>query len=152
MKQPNFIKFFMVMLFGATMLLAQTTYAQTKKETTIRNLEALEAASIQKSDTATLLKLWAKDYIINNPYGYIVTIPQVLHFIRLGQIDYSYYERDVERVTFSVNLAISMGKEVVKPQNKTPNAGKTIVMRYTHVWVNKNGVWKLTVRQASEVN
>ncbi len=134
--------------FGALFLfgLPGISFSQASE---INRLEQLEAVSIQKGDTATLLKLWSKDFVCNNPYGYIVTPPQIIHFIREGQIDYSSYERDVERITFTANLAIVMGKEVLMPQNKTPGAGKSVVMRYTHVWIKSRHGWHLIARQAS---
>ena len=125
------------------------SWAQSKAEAEIRKLEQLEIASILKGDTTTLVKLWAKDFVCNNPYGVLVTVPQILGFIRAGEIDYSTTERIVERVTLTQNIAIAMGHEVVKPQNNTPNAGKTITMRYTHTWLKTKEVWHLLARQAS---
>jgi hypothetical protein len=130
-------------------IMHQLSFGQDKPDATIRKLEQLEAVSIQKGDTTTLLKLWGKNFVCNNPYGFIVTPPQVIRLIREGQIDYFSYERDVERITFIQNLAIVMGKEVVVPRNKTPNAGKTITMRYTHVWIKNDGLWRLMARQVS---
>jgi ketosteroid isomerase-like protein len=123
--------------------------AQPNDDKEIRRLDQLEAASIKTGDTATLLKLWSKDFVCNNPFGYIVTPPQIIHFIKAGEIDYSSYERDIERITFTANLAIVMGKEVAMPQNKTPGTGKSIIMRYTHVWIKTDSGWRLTARQAS---
>jgi ketosteroid isomerase-like protein len=140
-------------LTAIVVLLALTTtnnsFAQTNDDKEITRLEQLEAASIKKGDTTTLLKLWSKDFVCNNPYGYIVTPLQVIKFIKAGQIEYSSYERDIERITFTGDLAIVMGKEVVMPQRKTPGAGKTITMRYTHVWIKTGYGWRLTARQAS---
>ena len=124
-------------------------FAQSKDERDIRNLDQLEIESIHKGDTATLLRLWSEKYVCNNPYGVIVTVPQIIGFIKAGEIDYSFTQRIVEKVTFNQNIAISMGHEIVKPQNNTPNAGKTIIMRYTHIWMETNGVWHLIARQAT---
>ena len=138
--------FFFLTLF---ILMAQFSFAQSKDEKEIRRLDQLESTSIYKADTVTLLKLWAKDYVVNNPYGEIVTVPQILGFIRSGQIDYSTVERVVERVTFTQNIAIIMGHEIVTPQNLTNNAGKIVTYRYTHIWIKTNGQWRLTARQAT---
>lgn len=128
---------------------SKISFAQERSIKEINRLEQLELASVLKADTTSLLKLWSKDFICNNPYGSIVTPSEVIKFINAGQIDYSSYNRHVERVTFTANLAIVMGKEVVVPQNNTPGAGKTITMRYTHVWINSEGKWRLVARQAS---
>ncbi len=76
-------------------------------------MEQLEIESIHKGDTTALLRLWAKDFVVNNPYGVIVTVPEIMGFIRKGEIDYSTVDRVVERVTFTENIAISMGKEIL---------------------------------------
>lgn len=129
--------------------LQSASWAQSKAESEIRKLEQLEIASILKGDTTTSVKLWAKDFVCNNPYGVVVTVPQILKFIKAGEIVYSTTERIVERVTLTQNIAIAMGHEVVKLQNNTPNAGKTITMRYTHTWLKTKGVWHLQARQAT---
>ena len=138
-------------LFLLTLVIstAQFSFGQSKDEIEIRRLDQLESNSIYKADTTTLLKIWAKDYVVNNPYGQIVTVPQILGFIRSGQIDYSTVERVIERVTFTQNIAITMGYEVVTPQNLTNNAGKIITYRYTHIWIKTKGQWRLTARQAT---
>lgn len=138
--------FFLFTLFTLTF---QFSFGQSKDEIEIRRLDQLESSSIYKADTTTLLKLWAKDYVVNNPYGEIVTVPQILGFIRSGQIDYSTVERVIERVTFTQNIAITMGHEVVTPQNLTNNAGKIVTYRYTHIWIKTKGQWRLTARQAT---
>lgn len=134
------------------LILGLTNYVslgQSKAEAEIRKLDQLESDAIHNGDTTTLLKLWAKNYVVNNPYGVIVTVPQILGFIRAGQIDYSTEERIVERITFAENIAISMGREIVTPQNATLNAGKIVTYRYTHIWMKSKGVWHLTARQAT---
>ena len=138
--------FFLLTLF---ILVVQFSFGQSKGEIEIRRLDQLESTSIYKADTTTLLKLWAKDYVVNNPYGEIVTVPQILGFIRSGQIDYSTVERVIERVTFTKNIAITMGHEVVTPQNMTNNAGKIVTHRYTHIWIKTKRQWHLTARQAT---
>ena len=139
-----------VIFLSASFLLIQVFVSgQNSNEARIRQLEQLEIESIHKADTATLLKIWNRNYVCNNPYGVIVTVPEILGFIRAGEIDYSTTERIVERITFTNNIAIAMGKEIVKPQNKTPNAGKTITMRYTHVYVKTTSGWLLSARQAT---
>lgn len=135
--------------FASLVMIQSALLAQSHTEAEIRKLEQLEIQSIEKGDTTTLLKLWGDKYVCNNPYGLIVTVTQILGFIRAGQIDYSSTERIVERVTLIDNIAISMGHEVVKPRNNTPNAGKTITMRFTHTWIKNKGGWEMAARQAT---
>ena len=134
-----------------TVLIYSVSFGQSKTETEIRRLENLEIQSIFKADTTTLLRLWAKDFVVNNPYGQIVTRSEVLTRIREGKIDYSTVERIIERITLTKNLAISMGREIVTPQKATENAGKNVTRRYTNIWIKTKGTWQLTARQATIV-
>lgn len=138
-----------VMLSIALLLSTLVAWGQPARDTDIRNLEQAEIAAVHKGDTTTLLKIWDKRFVVNNPYGEIVTVPQILGFIRAGKIDYSTVERVVERITFTSNIAIAMGKEIVTPQKATENAGKTIIRRYTHTWLKTEQGWRLLARQAT---
>jgi hypothetical protein len=124
-------------------------FGQSQTQVEIKKLDSLEMNAILKGDTTTLLNLWDKNYVVNNPYGVIVTVPEILGFIRKGEIDYSSVVRITERVTLNDNIAISMGKEILKPQNLTPNAGKDLIYRYTHIWMKKKNKWLLVARQAT---
>ncbi len=126
-------------------------YAQSKTETEIRQLEQRELEAIHKSDTAMLLRMWSKNFVVNNPYGQIVTVPEILTFIREGKIDYSTVERNVERVTIVENIAICMGKEIVTPEKATENAGKKVIRQYTNIWMKEKGGWRMVARQATIV-
>lgn len=141
-------------LFTGLLIMAAFSHlwAQSSTEKEIRKLEQQELELMQKADTATLLnKLWAKDYVVNNPANMVVTIPDILNLIRNGKIDYSTVERIVEKVTLTENIAISMGKEIITPQNATDNAGRKVTRRFTDVWIHTKSGWKLTARQATIV-
>jgi hypothetical protein len=107
---------------------------------------------MQKGDTTALLKIWHKDFIVNNLYGEIVTLPQIFGFIRSGKLDYSTVERIVDRVAFVQNVAISMGNEIVTPQNATEHAGKKVTRQYTNIWLKTKEGWRMIARQATIVS
>ncbi|AMR29434.1 hypothetical protein A0257_21605 [Hymenobacter psoromatis] len=117
----------------------------------ITKLEQLERHAITTGYTTTLKRLWANDFVVNNPDGRIVTKPQIIALIRGVKIDYVSFDRIIERITSSGNLAVAMGREVVRPQKNTSNAGKTVTRRYTDVWVHQANTWHLTARQATNV-
>ncbi|NML36780.1 nuclear transport factor 2 family protein [Chitinophaga sp. G-6-1-13] len=121
-------------------------------EKEIRRLEQQEVVAIQKADTTTLLQIWSKDFVVNNPYGQIVTLPQILAFIREGKIDYTSFERIIERVTIVDNIAITMGKEIVIPEKATQHADKKVTRQYTDVWMKTKDGWREVARQATIVN
>jgi hypothetical protein len=129
-----------------------TSYSQSKEETEIRKLEQLEITTVQKADTTALLNIWAKEFVVNNPYQQIVTVPQIFGFIRNGQIDYTTVERKVEKVTIVENIAISMGKEIVTPEKKTNYAGKIVTRQYTNIWIKRNNSWMMVGRQATIIS
>jgi hypothetical protein len=126
--------------------------AQNKEESEVRRMEQLEITTVQKGDTAALLNIWAKEFVVNNPYGQIVTVPQIFGFIRSGQIDYSTVERKVNKITFVDNIAISMGEEIVTPEKNTTHAGKTVTRQYTNIWIKRNNSWRLVARQATIIS
>ena len=144
----------MKQLFGlgiALLVSAAPAWAQHKDEPEIRRLEELEITTVQRGDTATLFRLWNKDFVVNNPYNQVVTRPQILAFIRQGQIDYSTVRRVVEKVTIVENVAIAMGHEIVTPQRATAFAGQVETRQYTNVWLKTKAGWRLTAQQASIV-
>ena len=139
-------------LIAFTTIAHFSSFSQSKVETEIRKLEQLELTTVQKGDTTALLNIWAKEFVVNNPYQQIVTVPQIFGFIRSGQIDYTTVVRQVEKVTVVENIAISMGKEIVTPEKKTNFAGKTVTRQYTNIWIKRNNSWKMVARQATIIS
>lgn len=120
-------------------------------EADIRRLEALEITTVQRGDSLALRQLWHQAFVVNNPYNQIVTRPQIIAFMRQGQLDYSTVARVVERVTLVDHVAIAMGYEIVTPQRATQFAGKVERRQYTDIWLKTKAGWRLTARQASIV-
>jgi hypothetical protein len=64
----------------------------------------------------------------------------------------SYEPDHVRKVDFAGvrgDTVVIMGEEIVDPIANTPNAGKTVRRRFTDIWKNVDGVWKVTIRQAT---
>ncbi len=137
--------FFVFLIIGPTFL-----FGQSKAELEIRQLENYWAELLDKSDTISLSKVWSKDYIVNNPSGKIITAKNIFGFIRNGQ-KFPSYERVIESITFSENIAIVMGKEI--SQSKKDNLGneQKIVRRFTNIWIKSKKQWKLVARQATNI-
>lgn len=66
MKTLNF--FVIIFIFVTTLAIGQSN-----DEQEIRRLEKHWTALLDNGDTTSLLKLWSKDYVVNNPNGEIVT-------------------------------------------------------------------------------
>jgi ketosteroid isomerase-like protein len=131
-------------------LLTTLAFGQSNDEQEIRRLEKHWTELLDKGDTASLLKIWSKDYVVNNPNGQIVTPENIVALMNSGH-KFPKVERIVEKITFNQNIAIVMGKELQQPANMTTNQEEWIPRRFTNVWIRSENGWQLTARQSSEV-
>ena len=122
-----------------------------KIETEIRRLDQLEVKAVLEKDTAVLLELWDKDFVVNAP-------DNVVNFAGKSTLDRpvltrnrQVFTRDVEHVIVRGNSAFSMGSETVQAAVDQTNAGKLIKRRYTNIWMYKDGQWKLMARHANVI-
>jgi hypothetical protein len=138
---------FTIIFVGISLL----TNAQSDRDSSIKKLEQQEAAAMLKGDTLSLSKLWSPNYVVNNPLNVVVDVKTIKWLIRNGKIDYTSFDRIIDKITYTENLAVVMGTEVVKPERNTENSGKIVNRRYTHVWINTKGTWLLVARQATNI-
>ena len=131
-------------------LLSTLAFGQSKDEQEIRRLEKYWTELLDKGDTASLLKIWSKDYVVNNTNGQIVTPENIVALMNSGH-KFPKVERIVEKITFNQNIAIVMGKELQQPANMATNQEEWIPRRFTNVWIRSENGWQLTARQSSEV-
>ena len=131
-------------------LLTTLAFGQSNDELEIRRLEKHWTELLDNGDTASLLKIWSKDYVVNNPNGQIVTPENIVALMNSGH-KFPKVERIVEKITFNQNIAIVMGKELQQPANMTTNQEEWIPRRFTNVWIRSENGWQLTARQSSEV-
>jgi hypothetical protein len=68
-------------------------------------------------------------------------------------IDYSTYEKVIERMQFQKDVVITMGHENIVSKNDTPGAkaGQIYKRRFTNIWMKKKGKWQQIARHASVV-
>ncbi len=138
--------------FMSNSVAAQDPFQEDKKkrEDEIRRLEDLERVSVLKSDSAALYdKIWSPNMIVNTPANVVGTVEGTKSQLRSGNLNYISFERNIEKISFTDNVAIVMGGEVIKPQGIQMNAGKTVTRRFTHVWMLKNNSWSIIARQAT---
>jgi len=141
-----------IRISAALLLIAMATlsFAQDPREAEIRRLEQLERESVMKGDSSALFnKIWSPTMIVNTPANVVGTVEGTKAIFRSGGLKYLSFERNIEKVTFNENIAIVMGGEVIKPQGKQPNAGKTVSRRFTHVWKYAGNSWSIIARQAT---
>ena len=118
----------------------------------IRKLEMAHAAAILEGDSEALDNLMDDDITVNHPTNRIVKEKkELLDLIQQGIIRYTSFERYPETFLFFKDMVIVMGGEIVVPAQGAPNAGKSLERRYTNIWMNRDGKWRLTVRHANNV-
>ena len=118
-------------------------------EQEIRTLEQAQVDALLRNDIAAMKRNWATDYVVNNPLNEVVEASKGR--IASGTRSYSSFIREVERVLIHGNTVIVMGQEIVVPSGTAPDAGKTIIRRFTNIWMKRDGKWLMTARQATVI-
>jgi ketosteroid isomerase-like protein len=109
-----------------------------------------EAASMRGDWDAVEKEFFAPDLLVNAPINRVVNRDNVMARMRGGQIAYEPgAEHRVEFIGVRGDLVVVMGEESAKPTGNAPNAGKLIRRRFTDIWKNINGTWKLTIRHST---
>ena len=132
------------------LFITTTALGQSTDELEIRRLENHWTELLDKGDTTSLLKIWSKKYVVNNPNGKIVTPKEIVAIMKSGHV-FPKVERIIEKITFNQDIAIVMGKELQQPANMTTNKQEWIPRRFTNVWIRSEKGWQLTARQSSQI-
>jgi len=132
--------------------LAAHAQDNSRTESEIRRLEKTVVTAILNADTNTLKQVWAPEFLVNNPRNDISgNRDSVLLTQKAGMINYSSFERVIERMQFQKNIVITMGHEIFVSRNDIPGAkaGQAYKRRFTNIWMKKNGKWQQIARHAS---
>ena len=132
--------------------LATNAQDNSKTDAEIRRLEKIVVSAILNADTNTLKKVWAPEFLVNNPKNDISgNRDSVLLTQKAGMINYSSFERNIERMQFQKNIVITMGYEIFISRNDIPGAkaGQAYKRRFTNIWMKKTGKWQQIARHAS---
>lgn len=138
--------FFLISFIFVTTLAS----GQSNDEQKIRQLEKHWTELLDKGDTTSLLAIWSKDYVVNNPNGKIVTPKEIIALMKSGH-KFPAVKRIIEKITFNQDMAIVMGKELQQPANMTTNHEEWIPRRFTNVWIKTENGWQLAARQSSQI-
>lgn len=133
-------------------LMSITLLAQEEAELTIMQLEELERTAILEGDTLSLANIMSERLMVNNPENRLVDYHEVMKRLRTGKIDYTRFDRKIDKISVFGNTAIVMGSETIEPKSTSDNAGKTITRRFTNVWQQGPDGWKLIARQATIIS
>lgn len=139
-----------IILFSVILKLSAQNEAILRDE--IERLDMAHARAIFQGDAAALDTLMDDDITVNHPTNRIVNEKkELLNLIQQGVIRYTSFERFPEKFLFFQDMVVVMGGEIVVPAKGAPNAGKSLERRYTNIWMNRDGKWRLTIRHANNV-
>ncbi len=109
-------------------------------------------AALVAGDMATFAAVFADDAAINSPQNTINRPAAAKGRFAAGLIAYVSYDRVIDFAGVRPGgEVVIMGEERLVPRDGAPNAGKTVRRRFTDVWRDEAGTWKLAVRQATIV-
>ena len=130
---------------------AQEPAGVTPIEKEIRTIDQEEAQAFLRGATTELERLWAPSLLVTVSSNTIRTGAEVLGLIKSGQTKLTKLERITERVSVTGPVAIAMGVEIIVPAGGE-GAGKTLRRRYTNVYLQQEGRWRLIARQATLIS
>ena len=120
-------------------------------------LDDQERAAALERDLSALERLWSDDFIVNAPNNEVVAGRRAVldTFVSSGVINFSRFDRQIEFVREDGEYVIVMGLETIQPLTDAPGAGlaagRTIERRFTNIWRNEGGTWRLFVRHANVI-
>jgi ketosteroid isomerase-like protein len=106
-------------------------------------LDTAEAQARIAPDLDALAELWADDLVITTPAGTSADKEAALRLVESGVLSFHEVERERDHVIRRDDLLITVGYEHVR----TAHDRRT--HRYTHVWAESEGRWRLLARHAS---
>ncbi len=118
-------------------------------EAEIRQADDSERRAMLGGDTEAQARIWADDFMVTSAAGDVLTKRDVMAVFERGIIPYTTFERTADHIRLYGDVAISLGSEIVVSAGD-PEA-RRVPRRYTHVWVKRDGRWRLAVRQGMEV-
>lgn len=108
-------------------------------EREMAELESRESQAVLKRDTAELIKLWARDFTLDEASDKLVNGKNPLPY-------YASFSRLIERCTPVGNDVYTSGYEMVQLLPTNGPMKDPVKRTFFHAWTRKNGQWKLITR------
>ena len=132
--------------------LAGATHSQTSDEAAIRSLENQERGAVLSANVGALTQIWSEKMMVNSPRGRVSeNRAEAIKLVQAGVIRYSSFERSIESMRVSGELAVVMGSETVVPDGPAPGAGQLVKRRFTNIWQRDGSTWRMVARHANIV-
>jgi ketosteroid isomerase-like protein len=126
-------------------------------EELVRLRDDQERIAALKRDISALEGLWSEQLVVNAPNNQVVIGKRAVlaTFVGSGVINFSKFERQIEFVCVDGSFVFIMGLETVQPISDAPSAGlvagQAVNRRFTNVWKNEAGTWRLFARHANVI-
>lgn len=126
-------------------------------EELVRALDDQERLAMLNRDLPAMERLLSEDLTVNAPNNRVVVGKRAVldTFVHAGIINFSVFERRIEHIRADGPFVFIMGLETVKPVHDAPGAGlvagQTIERRFTNIWRNEEGTWRLFARHANVI-
>ena len=123
----------------------------------VRALDEQERIATLNRDLPAMERLWSEELTVNAPNNRVVVGRTAVldTFVHAGIINFSVFERRIEHIRADGRFVFIMGLETVKPLRDAPSAGlvagQTVERRFTNIWKNEDGTWRLFARHANVV-
>ena len=109
-------------------------------------------AAFARQDGDAFEALTAPDLIVHAPNDAVLQCEAVRKAFRAGRMNYSEGKATtVEHAAVRGAWVVLMGEEVIKPIQPAAHAGRTLRRRFTDLWRECDGAWRLSIRQAAIV-
>jgi hypothetical protein len=96
------------------------------------------------------------NYMINGPSNQVLRKEALVNMLAQGMMASDHFERSIEATAITGNVGVVMGREVVKPvatsQLGQLHGTKTLVRRFTNIFLFEGGEWRFLARQATIVD
>lgn len=111
-------------------------------------VDAIDRAAVS-DDHAAFTALLAPDLAVNNPQNGVSVRGTTGQRSTAGLISYSRYDRVIEYAGLRQDMVLLMGEEIVLPKARKGLPAHEMHRRFTDLWRQVDGGWKLTARQAT---
>jgi len=139
------------MLAATSIALGQKQRAKTDQrrnvEQAIRRLDGERIQAQVHADATSLDRIYADDFIGVGPSGTVRTKPQVIADFTSGDLKFQSITTDEVQVRVYGNTAVETGLSTMIGQDKGKDVPRDT--RFTRVWVNQRGRWRLVANHYS---
>lgn len=148
----------LLLLFSQLLWTVAIAQDRISDEELVRSPDDQERIAALNREGAALERQWSEQFILNGPNNQAVVGRRAVldTFVRAGIINFSMFERQIEFIRSDGAFVIIMGLETVQPVSDAPSAGlvagQAVKRRFTNVWKDEAGTWRLFVWHANVIS